>query len=257
VRTKRFLILTVAALALVASGCAGDSETTTTTGTTAAAGPSLSITSPKAGAHIEGNTVSLAIKASGVTIQKADGDTSGKTGHFHVFIDTDPVAPGEAIGKTPQIVHSADNPIVVPGLTVGEHTFTVVYGDGAHNRIGDVSDKVTVHVDGPELDATAPATLKAGEPLSIAVEVSGVTLVKADGDPSGKTGHLHAFVDVPPVAPGEPIPTGNPAIIHSATSPIVVTGLAPGDHTIWIVLGDGNHVAFTKPVRDKVVVTVT
>ncbi len=133
---------------------------------------------------------------------------------------------------------------------------TVVYGDGAHTRIGAATAKVSVIVDGPTLDATAPATLANGQPLSIDVAVAGVTLVKADGDTSGATGHLHAFVDTPPVAPGQPIPVGNPAIIHSATSPIVVNGLAPGEHTIWVVLGDGVHNAFAASVRDKVVVTV-
>ena len=33
--------------------------------------------------------------------------------------------------------------------------------------------------------------------------------------------------------------------------------LAAGEHTIWIVVGDGTHTAFKTPVRDKVVVTVT
>jgi hypothetical protein len=257
-RMKRHAVLAVSlALALVSAACAGDDDPAVESTNTTAVGPTLSITSPENDAHIDGNTVSLEIDAEGVDIVKADGDTSGDTGHFHVFIDSEPVAPGEAIARTPQIVHSADNPVIIPGLTVGDHTFRVVYGDGAHTRITDATDSVTVHVDGPELDATAPATLKAGEDLSIAVTVSGVQLVKADGDKTGKTGHLHAFVDVPPVAPGWAIATDNPAIIHSATSPITVKGLTPGEHTIWVVMGDGAHVAFTKNVRDKVVVTVS
>jgi hypothetical protein len=255
VRTNRYLILILAALTLFAGACAGDSDVSTTDDDDA--GPTLSIVSPKPDAHIEGNTVLLELETTGIAIKGADGDTSGSSGHFHIFIDTDPVAAGAVIPKTPQVVHSADNPVAIPGLTIGDHTLRVVLGDGAHNRIGDVEESVSVHVDGPELDAKAPATLAAGQPLTIDVTLAGVTLVKADGDTSGKTGHLHAFVDVPPVDPGEAIPVGNPAIIHSATSPITVTGLTPGEHTIWIVLGDGAHTAFTKPVRDKVVVNVT
>jgi hypothetical protein len=258
-RTRRTLVLVAfAVLALLAASCGGDDTNSDTASTTPTGVPQqkLAITSPTAGARIAGNTVSLAINTSGITIVKADGDTSGKSGHFHVFVDVDPVAPGEAIGKTPQIVHSADNPIVIAGLSVGDHTLRVVYGDGAHVRLGNAQDSVKVHVDGPTLDATAPATLTAGQPLSIDVAVSGVSLVKADGDTTGKTGHLHAFVDVPPVAPGALIPSGNDAIIHSATSPIVIQGLAPGEHTIWIVLGDGTHTAFKDSVRDKIVVTV-
>jgi hypothetical protein len=95
----------------------------------------------------------------------------------------------------------------------------------------------------------------AGQPLSIDVAVAGVQLVKADGDTSGRTGHLHAIVDIEPTA-GQPIPVA-PGIVHSATAPIVVTGLTPGEHTIWIVLGNGGHVPFDPPVMDKITVAVT
>lgn len=145
-RTHRLLFVVLAALSLVATACAGDSDPKLAT--TTSAPPSLTITSPKDGARIAGNVVSL------------------------------------------------------------------------------------------QMQTAFP-------------------IMKADGDTSGKTGHLHAFVDVAPVAPGEVIPSGNPQIIHSATSPIVVTGLTPGEHVIWIVLGDGTHTAFKNPARDKVAVTVT
>jgi uncharacterized protein DUF4399 len=253
-RTPRILLVFLAALPLTASACAGNSAPELATTTTAAT--PLHITSPADMARIAGNVVLLQMQTT-MTIMKADGDTSGKTGHFHVFIDRPPVKIGAAIPKEKGIIHSADNPIVVPGLTKGMHTLTVVLGNGNHVRITNAKAIVHVRVDGPTVVATAPATIAAGTPLSIEVKVDGVTLVKADGDTSGKTGHLHAFVDVPPVDPGVVIPSGNPAIIHSATSPIVVNGLLAGEHTIWIVLGDGTHTAFKDSARDKVVVTVT
>jgi hypothetical protein len=43
-------------------------------------------------------------------------------------------------------------------------------------------------------------------------------------------------------------------IIHSASSPIHVGGLPAGEHTLWVVLGDGAHTPFDPPVMDKVVV---
>lgn len=249
-RTHKLILVLAAVLALLAGACAGNSSPALRS-----TGPTLSITSPADGATIDGNVVSLAVNTS-LPIVKADGDASGKTGHFHVFIDKRPVAPGTTIAKEKGVVHSADNPIVVPGLTVGRHTLTVVLGDGTHTRITDAAATVHVTVNGPSVVATAPATIPAGSPLSIAVAVEGVQLVKADGNTSTTTGHLHAFVDLPPVAPGEVIPSGNPLIIHSAASPIVVTGLAAGEHVIWIVLGDGTHTAFKNSARDKVVVTV-
>lgn len=255
--SRRVVFALFGALALVTAGCAGDDAEVASSNTTEASGPSVAITSPADGATIQGNVVSLALDVKGIEIVKADGDLTGATGHIHVFIDTEPVPVGEAIGKTPTVIHSADNPVVVPGLSVGEHTLTVVLGNGAHTRLSANTATIKVNVAGPAIDATAPATIKAGEDLSIDVAVEGLTLVKADGDTSGATGHLHAFVDTPPVAPGEVIPTGNPLIIHSAVSPIVVTGLAPGEHVIWLVAGDGTHTALKNSARDKVTVTVS
>ena len=84
---------------------------------------------------VEGDTAVLTMKVSGITIVAADGDTSGKSGHFHVFVDREPVKEGETIPKVDGIVHSADNPIRIPGLSPGEHDITVVLGDGNHTRI--------------------------------------------------------------------------------------------------------------------------
>ena len=254
-------IALLAAFVLTAAACGSDDggESTAATNTpTTASGPSVQIKSPADGASVKGNVVTLDLTTTGFKVVKADGDTSGKTGHFHVFVDKDPVAAGATIPKEPGIIHSTDDPLSVSGLHVGSHRLVVVLGDGTHTRIGKAQDEVNVTVQGPSLDATAPATAAAGQPVSIGVAVEGVTLVKADGDTSGKTGHLHAFVDKDPAQfNGQPIPAGDPAIIHTAASPIVIPSLTAGEHTIWIVLGNGVHTAFDPPVMDKLTVTVT
>jgi hypothetical protein len=244
---------------LAAAGCGDDDDDADESGatTTEASGPSVEIVSPADDSTVEGNVVTLDLEVTGLSVVKADGDTSGTSGHLHVFIDKDPVAAGQTIPKEAGVIHSTDDPLMVSGLHVGDHTLTVVLGDGTHARIGNASDSVTVTVAGPSVDATAPATLAAGQPLSIDVAVEGVELVKADGDTSGATGHLHAFVDRDPTRyAGQPIPAGDPAIIHTAAVPIVIPGLTAGEHTIWIVLGDGSHVPFDPPVLDKLLVTV-
>ncbi|MGH9190331.1 MAG: DUF4399 domain-containing protein, partial [Acidimicrobiales bacterium] len=78
----------------------------------------------------------------------------------------------------------------------------------------------------------------------------------ADGDRSGKSGHLHVFVDRPPTPAGQAIPV-EPGIIHSAATTIEVPGLAPGEHTLWVVAGDGTHVPLDPSVMDKLTVTVS
>lgn len=261
-RSRRGLVLSVVLVLLLATAACGDDDTPDAASngatTTEASGPAVEITAPADGASVKGNVVTLDLAVEDFEITKADGDTSGKTGHFHVFIDKDPVGEGEAIAKEAGIVHTTEDPATLTGLTAGEHRIVVVLGDGAHQRVGGAQDEITVTVEGPTVDASAPATLTAGSPLSVEAKVEGITLVKADGDTSGKSGHLHVFVDKDPAQyKGQAIPAGDPAIIHSATSPVAVTGLAAGEHTIWVVVGDGTHKALDPPVVDKLTVTVS
>ncbi|MGH2830928.1 MAG: DUF4399 domain-containing protein [Actinomycetota bacterium] len=245
-----FAVVSVAVAALLALSACGTAKTKSTRPTS-----TITLNSPAAGSSVQGNVVSLDVTAKDVQIVKADGDTSGKTGHWHVFIDRDPVAAGATIPKEAGIVHAAASPIKLTGLSIGSHKFTVVLGDGTHARIGTDAASVTVEVKGPSVDASAPATLKAGLPLTVSVKVEGVTLVKADGNTSGTSGHLHVFIDRDPTAAGTAIPK-EAGIIHSAATTIPVPGLAAGEHTIWVVLGDGTHVPFDPPVQDKLTVTV-
>jgi hypothetical protein len=109
--------------------------------------PSLEIAGPDDGASVTAADVRLTVKTTGVTIVAADGDTSGDTAHFHVFVDRDPTPVGEVIPKEPGIIHSTDNPIPVPGLAPGKHKLTVVYGDGTHKRIhADAEDTIEITV---------------------------------------------------------------------------------------------------------------
>jgi uncharacterized protein DUF4399 len=258
-------MLLAAALVVLGAAC-NKSESPTITqpsgSPTAAATPSasaasVSISSPADGAEIGGNVVTLAVQAKGIEIKPADGDRSGRTGHYHVFVDKAPVAPGALIPMEAGVVHSAVTPIVVSGLGIGEHTFTVVPGNGAHERIGDEAETIKVKVKGPAVKAAAPATVKAGEPVVVTMSTEGVQIKKADGDASGKTGHYHLFVDpaTPPTADGQVIPT-NDKIIHTAESTASINGLAPGDHTIWVVVGDGKHIPLNPLVAAKVTVKV-
>jgi len=110
---------------------------------------------------------------------------------------------------------------------------------------------------GPSVDASAPAKVAAGQPVPVTIKVEGIKLVKADGDKSGRTGHLHLFIDRDPTPAGQPIPTGQADIIHSAATEVPVPNLAAGKHTIWVVAGDGTHTPLSPAAQDKVTVTVS
>jgi hypothetical protein len=175
-----------------------------------------------------------------------------------VFIDQKPVRVGDVIPKAPGIIHSTDNPLKVYGLTTGKHTAVVVIGDGAHTRRGSPSKTIKFTVAGPSVHATVAPTTAAGQPVVVTVAVQGVKLVKADGDTSGTTGHVHLFIDRAPTPANESIPKpADGSIIHTADTTINVPGLAKGEHTIWVVLGNGAHDPFLPPVMDKLTFTVS
>lgn len=221
----------------------------------------IEIESPDQGALIKGNVVPLRLAVEGISIVKADGDTSGKSGHFHVFIDRDPTPAGQAIPKEAGVVHSADNPVILTGLTAGEHRIVAVLGDGAHTRVGNSKAEVRVKIEGPTVDASAPAEIASGSDLTIEIAVEGVQIVAATADQGspGTSGHLHAIVD-PQTAPGandQPIPKDD-RNIHFAELSVKIPAalLTAGEHTIWIVLGNKGHIPFNPLVADKITVTV-
>lgn len=233
-------------LTLVSGACAADREL-----------PRADITAPTSGVQVRGNVLTLDLKATGIDIVKADGDTSGRTGHFHIFIDKKPVDVGQVIPKEPGIVHTADNPVKIYGLTTGKHNAVVVIGDGTHRRLGSASKTIHFTVKGPSVHASVPASNPAGQPVVVTVQVQGVQLVKANGDTSGKTGHLHLFIDRDPTPANESIPKpADGSIIHTADTSIPVPNLAKGEHTIWVVLGNGAHEPWNPPVMDKITFTV-
>jgi hypothetical protein len=247
VRITRSGFAALACVALALGACGGK---------TAAPGVFLSIVSPAQGTSVSGNVVTLDLLVEGVQIKKADGDTSGKTGHFHVFIDREPMAAGQVIPKEAGIVHAAAEPVVLAGLSAGEHTLKVVLGNGAHARLGSALAETKVRVEGPTLDATAPPTVSSGSPVIVTVGVHGIRLVPADKDSSsGTSGHLHVFVDRDPTPAGQVIPK-EAGIIHTAKTTISIPNLAPGEHTIWVVFGDRAHIPYVPAVADRVVVVV-
>ena len=246
--------LTMAALALLALGTAcGDSDD----------GTSVEITNLDDDATIEGNVVELDLDVSGIDIvSAADDPGDGDTGHFHVFIDRDPVDPGETIpAGEPDVIHTAENPIQVTGLSAGEHRIVVVLGDRDHVRIGDAIAQTSFEVEGPTLDVTGPATAEVGNVIQVEVTVEGVELVAPDEDDSdndGSAGHLHLFVNKDPTPRGEPIPADDPAIIHTTSRSVAFPAdlFTEGTNTIWVMLGYADHTPFEPLVLDRIVIEV-
>jgi hypothetical protein len=258
VRKVRIGVL-VLLMALFGASCAtsddtGSDASDAPAATDASGEPSLAL--GDVASSVDGNVVTLPVDIEGVQIVKPDGDMSGETGHFHVFVDREPVAEGKAIPRERGVVHSADNPIKVWGLEPGEHEFTVVLGDGTHMRmLGDLEDSATVDVKGPGVQGTPTVD---GNEVTVDLKSEGVEIVKADGEASTESGHYHVLVDpaTPPEA-GKVIPEGNDeTIFHTAEDSVTIPDLEKGEHIIWVVLGNGTHMAFDPPVMDKLTVTI-
>src|SRR5947209_65090 len=95
-RATLLLFAMSTAVVLMAAGCAKSTDTSTVATPPASAmtsampsGP-VSVTVGTVPQSVQGNVVTIPVTVKGIDIVKANGDTSGKTGHFHVFIDKEP-----------------------------------------------------------------------------------------------------------------------------------------------------------------------
>jgi hypothetical protein len=120
--------------------------------------------------------------------------------------------------------------------------------------------------DGPLTPPKAPAYAAAYiiEPLDGAVVTSPVTVmfglkgmgVAPAGVEHADTGHFHLLVDAGLPPQGSPIPK-DAQHLHFGGGQIQATlTLAPGKHTLQLLMGDANHLSFNPPVVSKII-TIT
>lgn len=93
-------------------------------------------------------------------------------------------------------------------------------------------------------------------PFLIRMAVTGLALAPA-GSEDPRAGHFHVLVDMPPTDSGGPIVRDAHHIdVASGTSEVELE-LSPGEHTLQLLLGDGNHMPHHPPVlSDPLTVTV-
>jgi hypothetical protein len=66
--------------------------------------------------------------------------------------------------------------------------------------------------------------------------------------------HLHYFLDVDPtryIGTTVPIPLGDPRIIHSAATSVTFDNVAPGSHSLAVVMTGSNHISVNPPVAEQ------
>jgi hypothetical protein len=93
-------------------------------------------------------------------------------------------------------------------------------------------------------------------PVKVVFAVQGMSLAPA-GDPTPNTGHHHLLVDTPvPADLGQPLPKDDQHIHFGKGQTEGEVTLAPGQHTLILLLGDANHVPHDPPVSSAPV-TIT
>ena len=117
---------------------------------------------------------------------------------------------------------------------------------------GSPSIKILYPVQGAHVDGTR---------VSIQAEVKNWQLVKANQPAQPSQGHLHLFIDVPAssVAVGQVIPTDKPQqYVHMGAPPFGsrTIELAPGVHTVTVVMGDSLHGMLDNPAPASVTFVV-
>lgn len=253
---RRWVVVAAAVAAMVTPACGGDgSAAAAKAQLREKAGEDLKVSGVPEDGQLAGNVVELELAGAGVEIVEPDGDTSGRTGHYVVFIDREPVALGEKIPQARDVIETFEDTVTLTGFTKGAHTVAVVLADGAHRRLGTTAAEAAFSVTGPTLRATALEESPAGQPVVVTVAVEDVGVVPPDGSSAGGTAHFDVFVDREPTAAGAPVPTER-GILHTAEQTIAVPDLGGGEHELWVVLARGDETSFDPRVADKVEVDI-
>jgi len=93
---------------------------------------------------------------------------------------------------------------------------------------------------------------KVNSPLVLRFGLKGMGIAPA-GVVMDNTGHHHLFVDTPlPADMSQPIPAVEGKVIHYGKGQTETElTLAPGEHTMQLLLGDAKHVPHEPPVASK------
>ena len=232
-----------------------------------AAGPQptapIRIVWPMSGAEVTGRDVSVSWQAPGLRIVPATAAQNPTDYHVHFIVDgAAEVVEGAPVPMQCGVLHTAANPAVLTNLPPGEHTVDMLVADPGHVPVAGLerpSVTFTVVENPDALRITSPENCQevAGPNVEIAWEAPGLTIVPAADAQNPTDVHAHFIVDgAYEVVAGQPIPMQE-GVVHTAANPATIEGLAPGEHTIQLVIADPGHVPVAALARPAVTVLVT
>jgi len=219
--------------------------------------------------------VRMGLKDMGVAPAEVDRPN---TGHHHLLLDVDDLPPlDQEIPSDRNHLHfgGGQTEARLLDLPPGEHTLQMLVGDHEHVPHDPplLSEKITINVlpydpatVAPEPESPAPYLYigwpNDGEVIDscsfrvwFGLRHMGIAPAEVEAP---NTGHHHLLVDVdelPP--PGQEIPSDRNHLHFGGGQTETVIELAPGTHTLQLLLGDHEHVPHDPPVvSEKKTITV-
>lgn len=123
----------------------------------------------------------------------------------------------------------------------------------------------SAHADLPRTPAPADASVAilsphdgdvVTSPLKVAFGVQGMTIAPA-GDALPNSGHHHLLIDTPLPDLNQPLPADTQHLHFGKAQTETEVMLAPGPHTLQLILGDANHIPHEPPViSQQITITV-
>jgi hypothetical protein len=93
-------------------------------------------------------------------------------------------------------------------------------------------------------------------PVKVVFGISGMALAPA-GEKNDSAGHHHLLIDTDLASPGVPVPADEKHVHFGKAQTEAEVALAPGTHTLQLVLGDYLHIPFDPVIASpKITVTV-
>ena len=232
----------------VALAIAGASFGRAAAQSTPEAAGAIQIVSPVSGEEVVGRDVAVAWEAPGLTIIPAKEAQNETDYHAHFIVDgAYVVVEGAPVPQQCGVLHTAANPATLSNLPPGEHTVELVIANPGHIPVEGLqrpSVTFTVAEDPDAVRITSPENCAevAGPDVAIAWEAPGLTIVPAKEAKTETDYHAHFIVDnAYEVVEEAPIPVQD-GVIHTAANPVTIEGLAPGMHTIQLVIANPGHI---------------
>lgn len=231
----------------------------------------------KDGATI-GPTTTIHFGLHGMGIAPAGSDKAN-SGHHHLLIDTDLPPLDQPIPNDENHMHFGGGQTEVDlTLSPGPHTLQLLLGDKNHipHTPPVMSERIHVTVaetaPAPAAAASAPAAPSSGRhksppgakvyidspadgahvPVTFTVKFGLVGMgVAPAGVDKPNSGHHHLLIDAPLPPFDQPIPNDENHLHFGAGQTEATVTLAPGPHTLQLLLADANHVPHDPPVFSK------